>query len=133
MNKNQITMNGNPTRYSDSELEEFRELITGRINREQEDLARLKSELQDYSENTDDDTKWDPEAGSDHTTKEYLAQQISRKIDFIRNLEKAILRINNKSYGVCRETGELISKDRLRLVPHATLSVEAKNRRAAGA
>lgn len=117
-------------RYSDTDLEEFRILIDEKIAQAREDFRMLQSELQDFSENNDDETKWDPEAGSDHTTKEYLAQQISRKVSFIKNLENALMRISNKTYGVCRETGELISKDRLRIVPHATLSVEAKNRRA---
>lgn len=128
--KTALNGGGMTKRYSDVELEEFRALINQRMAQEQEDLARMKAEMQDYAESTDEDTKWDPEAGSDHTTKEYLAHQISRKIEFIKSLEKAVQRINNKSYGICRETGELISKERLRLVPHATLSVEAKNNRA---
>lgn len=127
---NNIESNGHSKRYSDTELEEFRQLISGKIAQSQEELTLLKSEMLDYAESTDEDTKWDPEAGSDHTTKEHLAHQISRKIEFIKSLEKAIGRINNKTYGICRETGELISKERLRIVPHATLSVEAKNRRA---
>jgi len=116
-------------RYSDAELEEFRELIGTKVVQSRTELEQLKAELQDYSENNEEEKRWNMES-TETVTKEYLSHQIARKFEYIKNLEKALTRITNKTYGICRETGELIPKDRLRLVPHATLSVEAKNRRA---
>jgi len=118
-------------RYSDQELEEFREIIQVKIDKAEADLAVLKENFANDRNNGTDDTS--PtfkafEEGSDTMSKEANSQLAARQEKFIRDLHNAINRIENKTYGICRVTGKLISKDRLRLVPHATLSIEAKNR-----
>lgn len=118
-------------RYSDKELEEFREIIQAKIEKAEADLAVLKENFANDRNNGTDDTS--PtfkafEEGSDTMSKEANSQLAARQEKFIRDLHNAINRIENKTYGICRVTGKLISKDRLRLVPHATLSIEAKNR-----
>lgn len=118
------------TRYSDAELEEFRSLIQEKINKAEADLAAIKSSFANDGENGTDDTS--PtfkafEEGSSTMSKEANAQLASRQERFIRDLKNALIRIENKTYGICRVTGKLISKERLKLVPHATLSIEAKN------
>lgn len=118
-------------RYSDQELEEFREIIQAKIEKAEADLAVLKENFANDRNNGTDDTS--PtfkafEEGSDTMSKEANSQLAARQEKFIRDLHNAINRIENKTYGICRVTGKLISKDRLRLVPHATLSIEAKNR-----
>lgn len=117
-------------RYSDEELEEFRELINHKLEISRQELDYYRKQIQkkdDHSEGEDDHKFNSSEEGSIHAEKEYLNQMASRQMQFIQNLEKALMRINNKTYGICRETGKLISKERLRAVPHATLSIEAKN------
>ncbi|MDG1262269.1 MAG: TraR/DksA C4-type zinc finger protein [Flavobacteriales bacterium] len=116
-------------RYSDADLKEFEELIHSKIKLAREDLDQLKRSLSHQDDNTTDDTS--PtfkmmEDGSETMSKEETAQLASRQEKFIISLENALLRIKNKTYGVCRQTGKLIAKERLRLVPHATLSIEAK-------
>lgn len=116
-------------RYSDVDLKEFEELIHSKIKLAREDLDQLKRSLSHQDDNTTDDTS--PtfkmmEDGSETMSKEETAQLASRQEKFIISLENALLRIKNKTYGVCRQTGKLIAKERLRLVPHATLSIEAK-------
>ncbi len=116
-------------RYSDSELAEFKELILDKIEHAKEDLGLLRSSFKNDSNNGTDDTS--PtfkafEEGSETMSKEANVQLALRQEKFIRDLNNALLRIENKTYGICRKTGKLIQKERLRLVPHATLSIEAK-------
>ena len=118
-------------RYSDEELKEFEELILDKLKQAREDLEQLKRSLSHEDDNSTDDTS--PtfkmmEDGSETMSREETAQLASRQEKFIQSLENALIRIKNKTYGVCRVTGKLISKERLRLVPHATLSIEAKNK-----
>lgn len=118
------------TRYSDSELEEFKELILKKLAEAQEDLDLLKGSLSHNDDHGTDDTGRTfnmMEDGSDTLSREEVAQLASRQEKFIANLQSALVRIENKTYGICRATGNLIQKERLRLVPHATLSIEAKN------
>lgn len=118
------------TRYSDDELEEFKELILKKLAEAQEDLDLLKGSLSHNDDHGTDDTGRTfnmMEDGSDTLSREEVAQLASRQEKFIANLQSALVRIENKTYGICRVTGKLIQKERLRLVPHATLSIEAKN------
>ena len=117
-------------RYSDEELESFRKLIEEKINKAQADLELLRSAYMNDGNNGTDDTS--PtfkafEEGSETMSKEANSALAIRQEKFIRDLKNAIIRIENKTYGVCRVTGKLINKERLKLVPHATLSIEAKN------
>ena len=117
-------------RYSDSDLSEFKKLINQKISKAKTDLDLLKSAYMNDSNNGTDDTS--PtfksfEEGSETMSKEANTQLALRQEKFIRDLKNALIRIENKTYGVCRVTGKLISKERLKLVPHATLSIEAKN------
>jgi DnaK suppressor protein len=119
------------TRYSDNELQEFKDLINGKLEEAQVDLKLLKGSLSHSDDNSTDDTS--PtfklmEDGSETLSREETAQLAGRQEKFIQNLRNALIRIENKTYGICRVTGKLIKKERLRLVPHATLSIEAKNR-----
>lgn len=119
------------TRYSDEDLQEFKEIINKKIARAEEDLALLQSSYMNGSNNGTDDTA--PvfksfEEGSETMSKEKNVQLAIRQEKFIRDLKNALVRIENKTYGVCRVTGKLIQKERLKLVPHATLSIEAKRR-----
>lgn len=119
------------TRYSDDDLLEFKEIIQKKIDRAEEDLALLKSSYMNGSNNGTDDTS--PqfksfEEGSETMSKEANVQLAIRQEKFIRDLKNALIRIENKTYGICRVTGKLIQKERLKLVPHATLSIEAKRR-----
>ena len=117
-------------RYSDQELENFRKLIEEKIEKDQEDLELLRSAYMNDGNNGTDDTS--PtfkafEEGSETMSKEANTQLAIRQEKFIRDLKNAMIRIENKTYGICRVTGKLINKKRLLLVPHATLSIEAKN------
>jgi len=117
-------------RYSDKDLAEFRELIEAKIEKAQKHLELLKSSYMNDGNNGTDDTA--PtfkafEEGSETMSKEANTQLAIRQEKFIRDLKNALLRIENKTYGICRVTGKLINKERLKLVPHATLSIEAKN------
>jgi RNA polymerase-binding transcription factor DksA len=117
-------------RYSDKDLAEFKVLILQKKARAEEDLALLKSIFKNDSDNGTDDTS--PtfkafEEGSETMSKEANVQLAIRQEKFIRDLKNALQRIENKTYGICRVTGKLIQKERLKLVPHATLSIEAKN------
>lgn len=116
-------------RYSDADLKEFRALIEEKIVKAQQHLDLLKSAYMNDGNNGTDDTS--PtfkafEEGSETMSKEANTQLALRQEKFIRDLKSALVRIENKTYGVCRVTGKLISKERLKLVPHATLSIEAK-------
>lgn len=118
------------TRYSDDELDEFKDLILKKLAEAQEDLDLLKGSLSHNDDHGTDDTGRTfnmMEDGSDTLSREEVAQLASRQEKFIANLQSALVRIENKTYGICRVTGKLIQKERLRLVPHATLSIEAKN------
>ncbi|GGG94121.1 molecular chaperone DnaK [Polaribacter pacificus] len=124
-------MTENKIRYSDADLQEFKEIILKKIARAEEDLALLESSYKNGANNDTDDTS--PtfksfEEGSDTMSKEANVQLAIRQEKFIRDLKNALLRIENKTYGVCRVTGNLIQKERLKLVPHATLSIEAKRK-----
>lgn len=115
--------------YTNKELKEFKELILTKIERAEEDLALLKSAYANDADNGTEDTA--PtfkafEEGSTTLSKEENMKLAMRQEKFLNNLKNALIRIENKSYGVCRVTGKLISKERLKLVPHATLSIEAK-------
>jgi DnaK suppressor protein len=117
-------------RYSDEELEEFRVLIENKLERSRKELSLLKEAFAHRDGNTTDDTS--PtfklmEDGAEVSSKEEIGQLAARQQKFIASLENALIRIQNKSYGICRVTGQLIPKERLRAVPHATLSIEAKN------
>jgi len=116
-------------RYSDEELNEFRQLIHQRLESARKDLAYLQGLITRRDEAGTEDTEnrfMHMEDGSGAMEREQLAQMASRQIQFINHLEKALIRIENKTYGICRVTGQLIDKARLRAVPHATLSIEAK-------
>jgi DnaK suppressor protein len=117
-------------RYSDKDLAEFKTLIEEKIEKAKKHLELLKSSYMNDGDNGTDDTS--PtfkafEEGSATMSKEANTQLAIRQEKFIRDLKNAMLRIENKTYGICRVTGKLINKERLKLVPHATLSIEAKN------
>ena len=116
-------------RYADADLAEFKELITKKIEKAQADLDLTKSAYMNDLNNGTEDTS--PtfkafEEGSGTLSKEANSQLATRQEKFIRDLKNALIRIENKTYGVCRVTGKLIEKERLKLVPHATMSMEAK-------
>ncbi len=118
------------TRYSDSELDEFRLLINDKLKEAYEDYDLLKGSLSHSDNHGTDDTGRTfnmMEDGSETLSREEVAQLAARQEKFIDSLKSALNRIQNKTYGICRVTGKLIQKERLRLVPHATLSIEAKN------
>lgn len=117
-------------RYSDADLAEFKELIIKKIEKAQADLELIKSAYMNDLNNGTDDTS--PtfkafEEGSETMSKEANSALAIRQEKFIRDLKNALFRVENKTYGVCKVTGKLISKERLLLVPHATMSIEAKN------
>jgi RNA polymerase-binding transcription factor DksA len=119
-------------RYSDEELRMFKELINKKLEVAREEYKQLKSAVTHSTSNDTEDTS--PtfkvlEEGASALSKEEAGQLAQRQYKFIQSLEAALIRIENKTYGICRETGKLIPKERLFLVPHATLSVEAKNKR----
>lgn len=122
-------MPGKVTRYSDEELREFKDLITDRLVRTRNDYEQLKESLSLQSDNGTNDTsptfKLHEDAG-DMFTREEMSLHAIRQRKYIEQLENALIRIENKSYGICRVTGQLISKERLRSVPHSTLSIDAK-------
>jgi DnaK suppressor protein len=124
------TVEDNRTRFSDEELQEFREIIHKKLADARKDFELLKDSLSNQGNGTDDTSPTFKllEDGSDVLTKEETAQLAVRQQKFIQNLEMALVRIENKTYGICRATGKLISKERLRVVPHATLSIEAKSK-----
>lgn len=122
-------MEGN-VRYSDAELAEFKALIQEKIEKAKRDLELIKSAYMNDGDNGTDDTSPTFKAfdeGSAVMSKESNSQLAIRQEKFIRDLKNALIRIENKTYGICRVTGKLINKKRLELVPHATLSIEAKN------
>jgi RNA polymerase-binding transcription factor DksA len=117
------------TRYSDVDLEEFRVLILEKLEEAKTDLDLLQNSMShrdDHGTNDTSPTFKLMEDGSDVLSREETAQLALRQQKFIKHLEDALIRIQNKTYGICRVTGKLISKERLKIVPHATLSIEAK-------
>ena len=117
------------TRYSDAELEEFRAIIMEKLDKAKKDYDLLRSGITNADGNDVSDTS--PtfkvmEEGAATLSKEEAGRLAQRQMKFIQRLQAALIRIENKTYGVCRETGKLIAKERLRAVPHATLSIEAK-------
>lgn len=125
-------MSTEKVKYSDAELQEFKELILQKLETAKQDYEELRAAITHSSSNDVEDTS--PtfkilEEGSASMSKEESGQLAQRQYKFIQSLEAALVRIENKTYGICRETGKLIPKERLMLVPHATLSVEAKNKR----
>ena len=113
------------TRYSDAELEEFRAIIMEKLELAQRDYELLKASLTGADGN--DTTYKVLEEGANTLSKEETTRLAQRQLKFIQGLQAALVRIENKTYGICRETGKLIPAERLRAVPHATLSIEAKN------
>ena len=117
-------------RYSDADLQEFKELIQAKIDKAEHDLALIKeSFINDQNNGTDDTSPTFKafEEGAETLSKEQNSILAGRQEKFVRDLKHALIRIQNKTYGICRVTGKLIPKDRLKAVPHATLSIEAKN------
>lgn len=117
------------TRYSDVELEEFRQIILEKLDKAQKDYELLRDGINNLDGNDVTDTS--PtfkvlEEGASTLNKEEAGHLAQRQMKFIQHLQAALVRIENKTYGICRETGKLIPKERLRAVPHATLSIEAK-------
>ena len=126
----QEASSGPTYRYSDDELEEFRQIINARLVNARKELAYLQGLITRKDETGTSDTEnrfMTSDDGSGAMEREQVSHMASRQIQFISSLEKALLRIEAKVYGICRETGKLIDKARLRAVPHATLSIEAKN------
>ena len=118
------------TTYTKDELEDFKQIISDKIDSAQDDLDILRAATANDSDNGTEDTS--PtfkqfEEGSSTLSKEENIKLAERQAKFIRSLNNALIRIENKTYGICRITGKLIAKERLKLVPHATLSIEAKN------
>lgn len=118
-------------RYSQADLEEFKEIILQKLEVAKDNLDQLRRSMSHKDDNNTEDTS--PtfkmmEDGSETLGKEETAQLAARQEKFIVGLQNALMRIENKVYGVCRVTGKLINKERLKLVPHATLSIEAKNK-----
>lgn len=112
-------------RYSDADLQEFRELISNKLNEAKGEFEHYQEQIKSFNENNKKNYSG-LEDGSGTMEKEYLNQMASRMIQYIKHLEGAAARIENKTYGICRKTGKLINKQRLLLVPHATLSIAAK-------
>ena len=117
-------------RYSDADLAEFKEIIVNKIEKAQADLELIKSAYMNDLNNGTDDTS--PtfkafEEGSETMSKEANSQLAIRQEKFIRDLKNALFRVESKTYGICKVSGKLISKERLRVVPHATMSIESKN------
>ncbi len=121
---------GEKNRYSDQELMEFRQIILEKLKKAQEDYEMYRNSITHGDGNDTQDTS--PtfkilEEGAATLSKEEAGKLAQRQLKFIQHLQAAMVRIENKTYGICRETGKLIAKERLRAVPHATLSIDAKN------
>ena len=116
------------TRYSDAELQEFKEIILAKLEKAYKDYELLKNEVTNSDGNDTSPTFKVLEEGATTLNKEESGRLAQRQMKFIQHLKAALVRIENKTYGICRETGKLIPKERLRAVPHATLSIEVKNK-----
>ena len=127
---NAVSAETTKVRYSDEELEEFRTIINDMLDKARKEYNTLRRVIMHNGSNEIEDTtpsfKTVEDDGAYQLSKEEASQLAQRQYKFIQNLEAALVRIENKTYGICRETGKLIPKERLRLVPHATLTVEAK-------
>jgi len=129
MAKKNIVVETEKTRYTDTDLQEFKDLILEKLDKAKRDYEMLISSVTHHGSNDTEDTS--PtfkvlEEGASALSKEEAGRLALRQQKFIRSLEAALMRIENKTYGICRETGKLIPKERLLSVPHATLSIEAK-------
>lgn len=128
--KNAVETSQEKNRYSDEELEEFRVIINDMLVKARQEYDTLRQVVMHNGSNDIEDTspsfKTVEDDGASQLSKEEASQLAQRQYKFIKNLEAALVRIENKTYGICRVTGKLIPKERLRLVPHATLTVEAK-------
>lgn len=122
MNKNK-----QKSRYSDEELHEFKVLIEAKLEKSKSELSFYLQQLSDMADNPDAKVRG-LDDGIGTAESERLSNMAARQKKYIQHLENALIRIQNKVYGICRQSGKLISKDRLRAVPHATLSIEAKQR-----
>ena len=129
---NAVSAETTKVRYSDEELEEFRTIINDMLDKARKEYNTLRRVIMHNGSNDIEDTtpsfKTVEDDGAYQLSKEEASQLAQRQYKFIQNLEAALVRIENKTYGVCRVTGKLIPKERLRLVPHATLTVEAKEK-----
>lgn len=129
---NAVSAETTKVRYSDEELEEFRTIINDMLDKARKEYNTLRRVIMHNGSNDIEDTtpsfKTVEDDGAYQLSKEEASQLAQRQYKFIQNLEAALVRIENKTYGICRETGKLIPKERLRLVPHATLTVEAKEK-----
>ncbi len=124
-----LTVMAEKTRYSDEELQEFKQIINAKLDKAKKDYELLRNTITQGDGNDTQDTS--PtfkvlEEGAAVLSKEEAGKLAQRQLKFIQHLQAALVRIENKTYGICRETGKLISKERLRAVPHATLSIDAK-------
>lgn len=120
------------TRYNDEELEEFKNLIQSKLDRAKDEFKTLQGQLKSGNENGTDSTNNNYltlDDGAETAEKEKINQLAAHQLKFIKSLEAAMVRIHNKTYGICKTTGKLIPAERLRVVPHTTETVEAKNRR----
>lgn len=120
------------TRYNDDELEEFKKLIQAKLDRAKDEFKTLQGQLKSGNENGTDSTNNNYltlDDGAETAEKEKINQLAAHQLKFIKSLEAAMVRIHNKTYGICKTTGKLIPAERLRVVPHTTETVEAKNRR----
>ncbi|MEY3965606.1 MAG: hypothetical protein RL263_775 [Bacteroidota bacterium] len=120
------------TRYNDEELEEFKNLIQAKLDRAKDEFKTLQGQLKSGNENGTDSTNNNYltlDDGAETAEKEKINQLAAHQLKFIKSLEAAMVRIHNKTYGICKTTGKLIPAERLRVVPHTTETVEAKNRR----
>ena len=116
------------TRYSDADLAEFKVIIEKKLSDAETDFKHFQGQLDHSDDNKTAETVTDlMEDGANSLSREKMAELSSRQRKFIQNLKAALMRIENKTYGVCRSTGKLISKERLKIVPHTTMSIEAKN------
>ena len=129
MAKSKATETVEKTRYNDAELLEFKDIINNKLTKARDELNYLLDSIKSPSENATDDNFGQNKLTEDNAMgaeKEQISQLAERQRKFLKNLEDALTRIENKTYGICRETGKLISKERLKAVPHTTLSMEAK-------
>ena len=129
--KTNTTMADERVRYGDADLAEFKQIILKKLEQAKADYELLRSNITHSGDNDTQDTS--PtfkvlEEGANTLSKEEAGRLAERQMKFIQHLQAALIRIENKTYGICRETGKLIPKERLMAVPHATLSVEAKNK-----
>jgi DnaK suppressor protein len=128
--KRQKTMAATTVRYSDEDLQEFKVLITDKLDKARQEVKFIREQMLETNENSSNQQSGDwTDESSSHTEMEMLNSMLARQQQFLRNLENALIRIHNKTYGICIVTGHLIDKNRLRIVPHATKSVDAKNSR----